>query len=49
MFILGTVRTQNTLMKERVLYDNSKYLLFYSAEGGLIGEGGVQLYLHQIR
>ena len=28
-------------MKERVLYDNSKYLLFYSSEGGSIGDGGV--------
>ena len=37
----GNVRMQNTLMKERVLYDNSKYLLFYSSEGGSIGDGGV--------
>ena len=28
-------------MKPRTLYDNSKYLLFYSAEGGILSEDGV--------
>ena len=38
----GTVREQRKLMQENVYYSNSKFIIFYSAEGGIKKDGGME-------